>query len=67
MDYQVEVLAAAIAYAYGNGAVRDTDREEASDMVKFLRERGWRVSRDDMINEYVSDGPIQRALGIDGE
>lgn len=65
MDYQVEVLAAAIAYAYGNGKVLDIEKEEAADMVKFMNERGWRIIRDDKVNEYVSDGPIQRALGIE--
>lgn len=64
MNYQVEILAAAIAYAYGDGEVRDIEKEEATDMVEFLTQRGWRLTRDDHTNEYVTEGPIQRALGI---
>lgn len=65
-NYEVEALASAIAYAYGDGEVRDIEREEATDMWDYLKERGWRLTREDTVNEYVTDGPIQRALGIDG-
>ena len=65
-NYQVEALASAIAFAYGNGEVTKIERDEAADMVDFLTKRGWRLTREDHTNEYVTDGPIQRALGIDG-
>lgn len=61
MSKQVEMLANAIAYAYGDGEARDIEKEEAADMLEYLSREGWRLVRDD---EYVSDGPIQRALGI---
>lgn len=63
VNYQVEILAAAIAYAYGNGEVQDIEREEAADMVEFLSDKGWRITRKDT-DEHVTEGPIQRALGM---
>lgn len=57
----IEMLAESIAYVYGGAEVRDTDREEAAEMVDYLHKAGWRLIQD---SEHVSDGPIQRALGM---
>ena len=39
------------------------EMKEAQDIVKCLNAAGWRITRAD---EHVSEGPLQRALGMDG-
>lgn len=67
MNYQVNVLAEAIAFDMG-GEVNDADRRWAQDLVTYLNEHGWRITREDTADllPAASDGPIQRALGLDG-
>lgn len=66
MNYQVEVLSEAIAKVWGASEVGPLEVSEATDLVKYMNEHGWRITREDTSDQYVSNGPIQRALGIDG-
>lgn len=65
-NYQVDVLAEAMVYAQGGSKVQDIDKEEATDIVKYLNQYGWRITREDTADVIASDGPIQRALGMNG-
>ncbi len=66
MSEQVKVLAECIAQVWGNEEVGPMEMSEALDIVDALNKSGWRITRQDPADEFVSDGPIQRALGIDG-
>lgn len=65
MNYQEEVLREAFNDAVGSRSESYT-KKVAEGMAKYLADRGWRITRDDHTQEYVSEGPIQRALGLDG-
>ena len=67
---QVNAIAEAFAYAMGGKEAMDIDRETAQDMLDHLGKNGWTVERVSLAGdvekaENVSDGPIQRALGME--
>lgn len=68
-NYEVDVVAQAIEHVYGPYYADPNKkllRNEATEFVTFVHEAGYRLTREDTGAEYVSNGPIQRALGIDG-
>lgn len=69
MNYQVNVMAEAFANVFGSGdEVTGMDRIDAKEVVDYLSKHGWRITREDTADllPSASDGPIQRALGLDG-
>jgi hypothetical protein len=69
MNYQIEIVASAVhdAYCREDTEVSEVDRAEAKTIVDYLYEHGWFIGRteDEPLDEHVSSGPIQRALGIE--
>ena len=68
-NYEIDVVAKAIEHVYGPYFGDNESallRKEAAELVGFMHDAGYRLTREDTGAEYVSQGPIQRALGIDG-
>jgi hypothetical protein len=64
VSYQEDVLAEAISHVWGGEEVGPIERSEAKDLVKYLNEHGWRITREDTTDVPASAGPLQRALGM---
>lgn len=66
MDYQVEEMAKALHFVTCSGDHHsnpdDGDVADAKELVEYLFEQGYRLSRLDP--EPAIEGPLQRALGL---
>jgi hypothetical protein len=62
---QVEILAQAITEVWGSEDVGPMERSEAADIIEWLNGEGYYILAQQPLDEDVSSGPIQRALGME--